>query len=59
MRPEPHAKAERWTAPAGPGHQPEPGYSEWLAADIAAGAAELDAGKGIPADEVWRSLGLE
>ena len=59
MRPEPHAKAERWTAPAAPGHQPEPGYSEWLAADIAAGIAELDAGKGIPADEVWRSLGLE
>lgn len=36
-----------------------PGYDEWLKAEIAAGAAELDAGKGIPAAEAWKELGLE
>ncbi len=39
--------------------QPEAGYAEWLAAEIAAGCAELDAGQGIPAAEVWKELGLE
>lgn len=59
MRTEAHANAQRWIKPAAPDEQSEPGYDEWLAADIAVGAAELDAGKGRPADEVWRSLGLE
>ena len=38
---------------------PDPGYGEWLAAEIAEGEAELDAGEGIPADVVWKALGLE
>ena len=59
MRTEAHANAQRWIKPAAPDQQPEAGYDEWLAADIAAGAAELDAGQGISADDVWRSLGLE
>lgn len=59
MRTEAQANAQRWIKPSTPDERPEAGYEEWLAADIAAGAAELDVGKGIPADEVWRSLGLE
>lgn len=59
MRTEAHANAQRWTKPATPDQHPEAGYDAWLKADIAAGAAELDAGQGIPADKVWRSLGLE
>ncbi|RWR05088.1 hypothetical protein D2T32_17735 [Sinirhodobacter populi] len=42
-----------------PGDGPELDYDEWLAAELNAGLAELDAGKGIPAKEVWQSLGLE
>lgn len=39
--------------------EPEEGYADWLAEEIEAGCAELDAGEGIPAKEVWKSLGLE
>ena len=59
MRTENHTNIDRWVRPARPGDQPEAGYAEWLAGEIEAGIAELDAGKGIPAAEVWTSLGLE
>ena len=59
MQLEPRNNADRWIKPAAPEDRPEPGYDEWLAAEIEAGIAELDAGKGIPAADVWRSLGLE
>lgn len=38
---------------------PEAGYDAWLAEEIAAGTAELDAGLGIPAAQVWKDLGIE
>ncbi|ULB12150.1 hypothetical protein ORIO_20310 (plasmid) [Cereibacter azotoformans] len=59
MRIEAQTEVDRWLKPGLPEDQPEPGYEEWLAAEIAAGIAELDAGKGIPAEEVWKELGLE
>lgn len=59
MRTENHTDIDRWIKPASPGDQPETGYAEWLADEIEAGIAELDAGKGIPAVQVWKSLGLE
>jgi predicted transcriptional regulator len=34
-------------------------YETWLAEEIAAGCAELNAGEGIPAEQVWQALGLE
>ena len=34
-------------------------YEAWLAEEIAAGCAELDAGEGILAEQVWPALGLE
>ena len=37
----------------------EVAYEEWLAEEIQAGCAELDAGASIPAEEVWQELGLE
>ena len=59
MRTEAQANVQRWIKPAEPDQPPEAGYDEWLAADIAAVLAELDAGNGIPADDIWRSLVLE
>lgn len=59
MQLEPRTNADRWTKPAAAEDRPEAGYDEWLAAEIAAGIAELDAGQAIPAADVWRSLGLE
>lgn len=59
MRIEPKTDIDRWINPPSPDDQPEPGYEEWLKAEIAEGIAQLDAGKGIPAEEVWKSLGLE
>lgn len=59
MRTDNHTDIERWLKPSHPKDQPESGYAEWLAEEIEAGVAELDAGKGIPAADVWRSLGLE
>jgi hypothetical protein len=59
MRIDKPSDVDRWIKPARPEDQPEPGYEEWLAAEIEAGLAELDAGKGIPAGDVWKSLGLE
>lgn len=48
------------TDPAKPmAEDKEQSYSEWLAADIAAGIAELDAGEGVPLDEVMREFGLK
>lgn len=38
--------------------RPEPGYDAWLAEEIAAGCAELDAGDWITLDELRQSLGL-
>lgn len=37
----------------------EAGYDAWLAEEIAAGTAELDAGLGIPAAKVWKDLGID
>lgn len=34
-------------------------YDAWQAGEIEAGCAELDAGEGIPAEQVWKDLGLE
>lgn len=50
---------DRWIKPARPDDLAEPGYDEWLAAEIEEGIAELDAGKGLPASEVWKALGLD
>ena len=59
MRIEPRAGADRWVKPSHPDDPVESGYDEWLAAEIEAGKAELDAGQGIPAERVWKDLGLE
>ena len=59
MRIERPADIEGWTKPAIPDGPPEPGYEAWLAGEIADGLAELDAGEGVPAEEVWRAFGLE
>lgn len=50
---------KRWFKPPSTDIQPEAGYDEWLAAEIEAGCAELDAGQGIPAEQVWKELGVE
>ncbi len=50
---------ERWFKLPSTDTHPEAGYDEWLAAEIEAGCAELDAGQAIPAGQVWKKLGLE
>jgi hypothetical protein len=46
--------------PSGPeGQPPEAAYGEWLASEIQAECAELDAGESTPAERVWQELGLE
>ena len=59
MRTEAQENVQRWIKPDAPDKQPEAGYDEWLAADIAAGIAELDAGKFVTLDQVKREFGLE
>lgn len=59
MRIEKNTEIERWIKPAKPEDKPESGYAAWLAEEINEGIAELDAGKGLPAAEVWQDLGLE
>ncbi|HEU0220784.1 MAG TPA: hypothetical protein VFR34_01045 [Paracoccaceae bacterium] len=39
--------------------RPEAGYEAWLETEIEAGCRELDEGKGVPAEKVWKDLGLE
>ena len=49
---------DRWLKPeANP--EPEADYDAWLAAEIAAGCAELDAGKSTPLKKVRKDVGLE
>lgn len=42
-----------------PDAKPVAGHEEALQASIAKGKAQLDAGQGIPAAQVWEELGIE
>ena len=46
MRIETWLGADRWVKPSSPDDPVEPGYDEWLAAEIEAATAELEAGAG-------------
>lgn len=59
MRIDKQADIDRWLKPDGPEVQPEPGYAEWLEAEIAAGIAELDAGKFATLEQLKAEFGLE
>jgi hypothetical protein len=50
---------ERWVRPPKADDRPEPGYDAWLAAEIEAACAELDAGKATPLEKVRKEFGLE
>jgi hypothetical protein len=39
--------------------QPESGYKNQVRAAIDEGRSQIAAGKGIPADQVWKELGIE
>lgn len=43
--------------PPDPAETPELGYDAHVRAELAKARAELDAGRGIPAAEVWKELG--
>jgi len=45
--------------PKAPKLVPEPGYHRWYAGEIAAGEADIDAGRVTPADEVWSEHGID
>jgi len=59
MRIDKQADIDRWLKPDGPEVQPKPGYAEWLEAEIAAGIAELDAGKFATLEQLKAEFGLE
>lgn len=48
-----------WINPPSPDAEPEPGYHEWLAREIEEAIQELKESKGIPAEQVWKDIGLE
>jgi hypothetical protein len=51
--------AHQWTAAPATDVPPVAGYEAWLAEDIAAGVADLDAGKTTPLADVRKEFGLE
>ena len=53
------APASDLTAPPAPDAVPEPGYGNWLKAEIAEGLADIEAGRVTPAKEVWSELDIE
>ena len=55
----PTKDAKLWHAPPGPTDAPAPGYDAWLAAELAAGIADLDAGRVTPLEDVRKEFGLE
>ena len=52
-------RSDPWVSPPDPADRPESGYEASLRAALAQAQAELDAGQGIPAAEVWKELGIE
>ena len=48
-----------WTDAPATGATPVAGYDAWLAQDIAAGLAELDAGAATPLADLRKEFGLE
>jgi hypothetical protein len=48
-----------WIDPPAAGDTPVPGYDAWLEADIAAGLADLKAGKTLSQSAIRREFGLE
>ena len=51
--------AHQWTAVPATDLSPVAGYDTWLAKDIAAGLADLDAGKTTPLADVRKEFELE
>ena len=51
--------AAEWTHTPSSDSKPVPGYEAWLAADIAAGLAEIADGKTTPLADVRKEFGLE
>ena len=53
-KPKPVPASDQTAPPA-----PEPGYGDWLKAEIAAGLEDIEAGHTTPAEEVWSELDIE
>lgn len=48
-----------WTRQTDQGVPPEPGYAAHIRGAIEEGRAQIAAGRGVPADEAWKKLGIE
>ena len=48
-----------WHQPPGPTDVPVLGYDAWLEAELAAGIADLDAGRVTPLEDVRKEFGIE
>lgn len=55
----PAKNAKVWHQPPEPADTTVPGYEAWLAAEIAAGIAEVAAGKVTSLEQVRKEFGLE
>jgi hypothetical protein len=58
-KPAPSADIAPWISPPPANDPPVPGYDAWLAANIAAGLAEVEAGTVTPIADVRKEFGLE
>jgi hypothetical protein len=58
-KPTKSSDADLWIAPRAKDVVPVAGYDAWLAQDMAAGLAEIDAGAVTPLAEVRKEFGLE
>ena len=52
-------RSDAWVDEPDPTEQPESGYKDQVRAAIDEGRSQIAAGKGIPADQVWKELGIE
>jgi hypothetical protein len=50
---------DAWTNPPCADERPEPGYEAYVREKVAKGIAQLDAGEGIPLEDVRKEFGLE
>jgi hypothetical protein len=51
--------ARMWTDAPPPTDAAVAGYDAWLAAEIARGTADLDAGRSVPLEKMRKEFGLE
>ena len=52
-------RSDPWVTPADPAEEPEAGHVEHVRAAVIEGRRQIQDGQGIPAEQVWKDLGIE